>query len=189
MNKLLMVSIAAAVSGMSGLAAAQEVGKVISSTPVTREVAFPQKQCAPDANSRDACRSATTYETRTIGYKVVYEYAGKQHEVQLPFPPGATIELDVTPAGQAMQSQPYSGTATQLSPDVPVERVYVDRVERVYREPVYVDDTAYYPARPYYPGYYASPVYPLLGVALGYSWGYGRGWHGGGGYGWGHHRR
>jgi len=184
MKKHLLISVAAAVSTMSGIAGAQEVGKVISSTPVTREVAIPQKQCAPDANPRDPCRTVTTYETRTIGYKVVYEYAGKQREVQLPFAPGPTIELDVSPAVQSMSS---GAPAAQMTTEIQPERVYV---ERVYREPVYIDDTLYYPARPYYPGYYSSPVYPLLGVALGYSWGYGRGYWGHGGFGWaGHHGR
>lgn len=183
MNKPVLFSIAAAVAAISGTVAAQEVGKVISSTPVTREVAMPQKQCAPDANPRDPCRTVTNYETRTIGYKVVYEYAGRQHEVQLPFPPGPTIELDVTPAVQTMSSPSTVVPAGQISSEVLPERVYVDRV---YREPVYVDDPYYYPARVYYPGYY-SPVYPFLGVALGYSWG--RSWgHGYGGRGWGHHR-
>lgn len=184
MNKQLMISVLATLSGLSGLAVAQEVGKVISSTPVTREVAITQKQCAPDANPRDACRSVTNYETRTIGYKVVYEYAGKQREVQLPFPPGDTIELDVSPAVQTQSSAPYAEST--LAP----ERVYVDRVdriERIYQDPVYYEP--YYPARTYYPGYYASPVYPLLGVALGYTWGASRGGYWGHGRGWSGHYR
>jgi hypothetical protein len=178
MNKKLMVSVLATLSGISGMAAAQEVGRVISSTPVTREVAISQKQCAPDAHPRDACRSVTNYETRTIGYKVVYEYAGKQREVQLPFPPGDTIELEVTPAVQTQSSTP--APEATLAP----ERVYVDQVERIYQDPVYYEP--YYPARTYYPGYYASPVYPLLGVALGYSWGIGHHW--GHRHGWSGHR-
>jgi hypothetical protein len=61
----------------------------------------------------------------------------------------------------------------------------VEPIERVYREPVYVD-RVYYSRPYYYPEYYSSPVYPLLGVALGYSlgvgrWGYGNHWSG-------HHR-
>ncbi len=175
MKKQLVVSVLATLAGFSGLVAAQEVGRVISSTPVTRDVAITQKQCAPDANPRDACRSVTNYETRTIGYKVVYEYAGKQREVQLPFPPGETIELDVTPAVQTQSSIPVP--AATLAP----ERVYVDRVvERVYDDSDYYG--AYYPVRTYYPGY-VSPIYPLLGIGLAYSWGrgswgYRHGWSG-----------
>ncbi len=185
MNKQLLVSVLATLSGFSGAVAAQEVGKVISSTPVTREVAISQKQCAPDAHPRDACRSVTNYETRTIGYKVVYEYAGKQREVQLPFPPGDTIELDVTPA------VPTQSAAASIEETFAPERVYVDRVDRVV-ERVY-DQTDYYepvyPARTYYsPGYYTSPIYPLLGVALGYSWGSRHHGHWGHRHGWSGHR-
>ena len=85
----------------------------------------------------------------------------RQLTVQLPFPAGPAIELAVTPATQTLSNAPAQ------DPGVAPERVYVDRV---YREPVYVEP-AYYFAQPcYYPGYYASPIYPFLGVALGYTW-------------------
>lgn len=204
MNKLLLASAIAAFSGLSGLAVAQEVGKVISSTPVLKRVTEPRSNCGAAGDVQQRCRTETVSEDRTIGYKVVYEYAGKQHTVQLPFPPGATIELEVTPAAQTLSRASSRGAASAP------QRVYVERdVERSYREPIYSEpaysESDYYPSQPYYssraydypstynysrsydypgsyyyPRSYASPIYPLLGVALGYSWGVGRG-----GY-WGH---
>ena len=211
MNKLLIASALAAFTGLSGLAAAQEVGKVISSTPALKRVTEPRSNCGTAADVR-RCRTEMVSEDRNIGYKVVYEYAGKQHTVQLPFPPGATIELEVTPAAQTLSRS--SSREAAFAP----ERVYVERdVERGYREPVY-SEPAYlepgyslqpyynsrtydypstynyarsydYPGAYYYPQSYASPIYPLLGVALGYTWGVGRGGygvHGGHRGNWGH---
>ena len=43
------------------------------------------------------CTTQTVYENRLIGYNVLYEYAGKQYNVQLPQDPGPTILLQVTP--------------------------------------------------------------------------------------------
>ncbi len=43
------------------------------------------------------CSTQNFYESRTIGYNVVYEYAGKQYSVQLPNDPGPSIRLQITP--------------------------------------------------------------------------------------------
>ena len=92
MKKLLLIS---GLALASGLVWAEEVGKVLSSTPVTRDVGVSQKQCAPDASPRDACRSVTNVESRTIGYKVVYEYAGKQFTTRLDRDPGRFLRVRV----------------------------------------------------------------------------------------------
>ncbi len=206
MKKLLLVS---GLMMVSGFAAAQEVGRVISSTPVNREVGVQQRQCAPNAGPRDACRSVTNVETRTIGYKVVYEYAGKQYTTQLTEDPGATVNLQITPATAAR-------TATRTSPSPVTETIYEERwdadrdrayrvvrstdgwdadrdrgysntvsvepryVERVYSAPSYYAPRSYY--APSYYGYYDA--LPLLGLSIGLS----RGFRGGGYYGYrGHH--
>ena len=182
------IPLLAAVSTVfSGFAIAQEVGKVISSTPVLKRVTEPRSTCSNDADGRQRCRTEMIAEDRNIGYKVVYEFAGRQHTVQLPFPPGPTIELDVTPT--ALSATPASSANSAPTPTyTSSERVLVEPIERVYREPAYVD-RGYY-SRPYpnyypnyYSDYYASPVYPLLGVALGYTlgvrnWGYRHHWSG-----------
>ena len=208
MKRLLLVS---GLVMVSGFAAAQELGKVISSTPVTREVGVQQKQCAPDASPRDPCRSVTNFETRTIGYKVVYEYAGKQYTTQLADDPGATVSLQITPA---VAARPVAGAstargaagATNAEPiyeerwdadrdrgyrvvrstegiDADRDRVYTETVttEPRYIERVYVGP-GYYAPRPYYDSYY--PGYygaPYLPL-LGLSIGLSRGFRGYGGY-------
>jgi hypothetical protein len=171
MKKLLMVSALMAGSALlPGLVAAQEVGKVISSTPVLKRVTEPRKVCTTDADGRQNCRTESVSEDRNIGYKVVYEYAGKQHTVQLPYAPGATIPLDVRVAVQG---------ASTASP-APVSTVYSSEpavVETVVRERVYVDSPYYY-SGPYYRGYY-DPWYPFIGFGLGYTIGhFSHGWRG-----------
>ena len=205
MKKRLLVSGLALASGFAG---AQEVAKVISSTPVTRDVGVQQQQCAPDANPRDACRSVTNFEKRTIGYKVVYEYAGKQYTTQLAEDPGATVNLQITPAVTARPSagsrpvitesiyeerwdadrdRPYRIVRSSEGYDADRDRAYSETVsvapryvERVYVEP------SYYAPRPYtypsYYGYYGAPYLPLLGLSIGLSRGYG-GYYGHRGFG------
>ncbi len=172
MNKLLIVSVVAALSGLSGLVAAQEVGKVISSTPVLKRVTEPRSTCVADANGQQRCRTEMVTEDRNIGYKVVYEYAGKQHTVQLPFPPGATIELEVTPAVRVPSSGAPSGDPALAAEPAYAEPGYRDTA---YPDPVYYSSQPYYDPGayyyPYYPRSYASPFYPLLGVTLGHTWG------------------
>lgn len=153
----------------SGAVAAQTVGKVISSTPVVSQVSEPRNICVTPKGGQQTCYTETTTESRTVGYKVVYEYAGRRHETQLAHAPGQTIELEVSHsipgATRIAHSQPvYSAPAP-----APVI------VERVVREPVYVERRNV-PAPVYYADYY-NPVVPLLGLALGYTAGYySRGW-------------
>jgi uncharacterized protein YcfJ len=138
--------------------AAQEVGTVVSSTPVVQQVAVPHQVCgqgyAPvqgptsgggallgaiagaaigstigggvgqaaaigigavaggavgnnieaNNNARYAavptCTTQMSYENRTVGYNVTYEYNGRQYQAQLPSDPGPTIRLRVTPVGE-----------------------------------------------------------------------------------------
>jgi len=162
MKKLLLVSALATASGlMSGWVAAQEVGKVLSSTPVLNKVTEPRSTCTNDAAGVQHCRTEMVTEDRNIGYKVVYEYAGRQHTVQLPFPPGATIPLEVNISVRG--AAPAPGVLAYSSDPEVVERVVRDRV---YVEWPYYDGS-YYPG-PYYAGYY-NPWYPLLGMGLGYT--------------------
>lgn len=214
MKKRLLVSGFVFVSGFAGFAVAQEVGRVISSTPVTREVGVPQQQCAPDASPRDACRSVTNFETRTIGYKVVYEYAGKQYTTQLPEDPGATVNLQIAPAvtSQSATRAPSAPAAANTGPvyeerwdadrdrpyrvirstegfDADRDRTYTETVtvEPRYVERVYIEP-GYYPgpySYPSYYGYYGAPILPILGLSIGFSRGF-RGY--GGYYGHGGHR-
>ena len=188
-----------------GIATAQEVGRVISSTPVTRDAGAQQKQ--------------------TIGYKVVYEYAGKQYTTQMAEDPGATVSLQISPAVPARPAaRPTVAPVTASGESIYEERWDADRdrpyrvvrstegwdadrdrgysttissepryVERVYVEPTYYSPGPYYyPANYGYYGYYGSPYWPLAGLSIGLASGY-RGYGGGyyryGGHGhYGNHR-
>jgi uncharacterized protein YcfJ len=99
------------------------------------------------------CGTQNVYENRTVGYNVVYEYAGKQYNVQLPQDPGPTIPLQVSPAVQSM----------------PVNQQPVMQTEGVYAPPVIAPVQApvgWYQATPY-----ARPYVMPIGVSLnlGYS--------------------
>jgi hypothetical protein len=174
MKKLLWISALAAAAGlMPGLAAAQEVGKVLSSTPVYKKVTEPRANCVNDADGRQQCRTEMVTEDRQIGFRVVYEYAGRQHEVQLPFAPGATIPLEVNVSVQGAMPSP---SIPSYAP-APVYTAEPQVIERVVRDRVYVESPYYY--GPYYPAYY-NPLYPVLGIGLGYTFGYySHGWRGG----------
>jgi len=54
---------------------------------------------SPNAQLQDIqrCTTQTFFETRTVAYRVEYEYAGKQYSVQMPHDPGSTIRLQITP--------------------------------------------------------------------------------------------
>ena len=132
MENMKKILLASGLMMVSGFAAAEEVGKVISSTPVTREV-VQQKQCAPDAGPRDACRSVTKAARQTVGYKVVYEYAGKRYTTQMAENPGATVNLQITPSAATRATNQSSATAVVATEPIYEDRWDADR-DRPYRE-------------------------------------------------------
>jgi uncharacterized protein YcfJ len=174
----------------SGLACAQEVGQVISRTPVYQQVVVPQQTCQqvtplPAANSGGGavlgavvgglignvlggegsrgiatmagviggavvgdraesdknnqpvttCSTQNTVENRLIGYNVVYEYAGKTYNVQLPQDPGPTLAIQVTPA---IQPLPVPASPAPAAPVVTAPVVYTQP------SVVYVSPPPYY---------------------------------------------
>ena len=64
---------------------------------------------APLAQTQDVqrCTTQNFYENRTVGYNVVYEFAGKQYSVQLPSDPGPTIALQITPVISGTKAPAY----------------------------------------------------------------------------------
>ncbi len=161
MKKLFLLSAALIASGV---ALAQEQGRVISSSPVIQQVSVPRQVCTteqvtvqqqksgagaivgaiaggamgnavgggsgkaaatvlgliggaalgdaieggPAAQTQNVqrCRMQTFYENRTVAYNVTYEYAGKQYSVQMPYDPGPTIPLQITPVVSNPQMAP-----------------------------------------------------------------------------------
>ena len=153
---------------------AQDVGRVISSTPIIQQVAVPHRVCnteqisyqqpssgagailgalagAAIGNSvggRGAERAAATaigmvggavigdrvegpgaervqnverctvqnfMENRTSGYQVVYEFGGKQYNVQMAQDPGPSIALQVAPASGLLAQSPAPTTVISSS--------------------------------------------------------------------------
>jgi uncharacterized protein YcfJ len=204
-------------------ASAQEVGHVISSTPVVQQVAVPHQVCGQtivqgqpqttgtggligglagagigstigrgagtgaavlggaligalvgnsvEANNARAaqavptCTTQMTYENRTVGYDVTYEYAGRQFTTRMAQDPGPTLALQVGPAAGTgpVTAPPVQQAATTVAPQAVA--VAPAPVVAYPAYPVYA-----YPAYPVY-----RPYYPV-GVSLGFVFG-GRHWH------------
>ena len=208
----------------AGLSTAQEMGQVISATPIVQQVTVPQQSCYEEtvmpaqrastgggailgavvggligsalgsgSSGRTAaamagafggaivgdqaenrqpaypqqvqrCQTQNTYENRTMGYTVVYEYAGRQYTTQTATPPGTHIPVQVTPVGGNMPyGSPYPPHPAMGAP-----------VGVVTAPPVAYAPQPVSPAYPAYPAYrpmvvqpaYAYPVAPV-GVSLG----------------------
>jgi uncharacterized protein YcfJ len=227
----------AGVGAVTG-AGAQELGRVISSTPVVQQVATQRQVCDQPAVVQPpssgggaligavvggllgntighgggravatgvgvvtgaavgdqierrpyqyppACSTQTTYENRTVGYDVQYEYAGRQYATRLPYDPGQTIRLQVSPApdtsGQGVappvsQAAPVSQPAAVSQAPVPQEPQGV-----ILREVPVVAYPSYgygYPAYGY-PAYYPAPAYPRYYPPVSLSLGFGYVSHG-----------
>jgi hypothetical protein len=50
-----------------------------------------------EVHNVQTCSTQNFYENRTVAYNVVYEFNGKQYNVQMPQDPGPTVRLQVTP--------------------------------------------------------------------------------------------
>lgn len=234
---VLFSAMGALASSFATLAAAEEVGRVISSTPVMQQVAVPRQVCSTQpmvmqqpssgggavvgaivggllgntighgmgraaatgvgviagaavgdsiegrnsyAQPVQQCSTQTYYENRTVGYNVQYEYAGKQYGVQLPYDPGPTIRLQLTPvgAGSALPDT-ADGPPVIVAPPMaqgegvgqPVARIIAAAPTMYpgYDSPSYYSPTYHSPA--YYQPYYRAPaLYPPIGVSLNFGY-------------------
>lgn len=123
------------------------------------------------------CSTQTFYENRTVGYNVTYEYAGRQYQAQLPYDPGPTIRLQVTPlapgrpAGPPPMSQPYGPAPVTAPPMGAVPQVMV--APESMGTPEVLEPTAVVvPAPMVAPVYYARPGYYTPPVSLSFGFGY-----------------
>lgn len=185
----------------SSLGFAQEVGRVISSTPILEQVGVPRNVCTTeqlqvqgrnsgagavmgaiaggavgnaigDGSGRavatmvglmggailgdrieggsatqlqnvQRCGTQTHYENRTVGYNVVYDYAGQRYQTQMPNDPGPTLRLNINPMGGYMA--PAAPTRTVVydapvrivrhAPVVVVPSAHLQYTNRVWRQP------------------------------------------------------
>lgn len=76
-------------------------------------------QPAPRMQEQTVCTNQTVYESRTVGYDVTYEYAGRQYRVQTPQDPGPTLRVQVSPLVPPMQATSPTGL-TPVPPPAPV---------------------------------------------------------------------
>jgi hypothetical protein len=60
----------------------------------------------PTAVPVQRCQTVSGYENRTIGYDVVYEYAGRRYTTRTARDPGPEIEIDVRPVGAVAEAAP-----------------------------------------------------------------------------------
>ena len=123
----------------SGRAAATAIG-VLGGAVVGNQI---EGNGQPQYQNVQRCTTETYYENRTVGYDVVYEYAGRQYTTRTQNDPGRWIPVSVQPAATSYSSQP--GVVTSTYPAQPV-----------YQQPTYVSPPVTvieygYDSRPYYP--------------------------------------
>lgn len=114
-----------AIGGGSGRAAATAIG-VIGGALLGNEVEGPG---TPRYDNVQHCVTETRYENRTVGYDVIYEYAGRQYSTRTTSDPGAWIALTVQPAanvqGRIYSSQPNTYAQPGVISTRPVQPSYV----------------------------------------------------------------
>ncbi len=147
-----------AVGNGSGRAAATMIG-IVGGAILGNNIEGGQ----PQANTQNVqrCTTQTFYENRASGYNVVYEFNGKQYQVQLPQDPGPFVSLQVTPVGGAPAApvQPAPAVVRPIS-QAPVftqpvivesSTVYVQHPQVAYVRPapVVIQAPAYIYARPH----------------------------------------
>ena len=204
--------------GLSFSAQAQEVGNVLSRTPVYQQVSVPRQVCtqtqvsvpgqtsgagalmgavaggaignavgkgegralatmigviggalagdkvegpqAAQTQTQQTCTTQQVYENRLVGYNVVYEFAGKQYNVQLPKDPGPTIKLQITPISAAPLDAP--GNQATVMAEAPNTPIVTQQIYTTAPQTVFVRDTF---ARPY--GYSPYPVFTHVNLDIG----------------------
>ena len=147
-----------AIGGGSGRAAATAIG-ALGGAVLGNQIEGGQ----PQYQNVQRCTTETYYENRTMGYDVVYEYAGRQYTTRTQTDPGRWIPVSVQPAGQSYSTQPdpYAAQGVYSQPGV-VASPYPPAP--VYQPPTYVTPPVTvieygYDSRPYYPRHHRNPYW------------------------------
>ena len=90
----------------------------------------------PVAGSTLHCSVQHTTQNRIVGYQVVYTYAGKQYQAQLPYDPGSTLALQITPVGASPTSAATAPAVVYTAPATVI--MAPARPISTYRPPVVV---------------------------------------------------
>ena len=126
------------------------------------------------------CRTVSSYESRVVGYDVVYEYRGQRYTTRTASDPGPRLAIDARPSGGAAYDDGAARGGYGAVPPAYGEPSYEQGPPASYYgpgpAPLYAPAPGYYPAPAYYYGppraYYPAPV-----VSIGFGPGY---------YGWRH---
>jgi hypothetical protein len=87
---------------------------------------------AAQTQTQQTCTTQQVYENRLMGYNVVYEFAGKQYNVQLPKDPGPTIKLQITPISAAPLETPGpEATVMAESSSIVTPQIYTAETQTV----------------------------------------------------------
>jgi uncharacterized protein YcfJ len=133
------------IGGGSGRAAATALG-IVGGALVGNQV---EGAGQPRYENVQRCHNETYYESRTVGYNVVYEFAGRQYSTQTSHDPGRWIAVNVQPASQ------YGNTYNTYNNAYPAQPGVVQTYPAQPPAPVYVNPPTtieynYYNGRPYY---------------------------------------
>jgi hypothetical protein len=168
----------------------------------------PSSQSARQVQARVTSVNQVTESNGSAVYNVTYEYDGRSYSMRTPTYPGPTVPVEVNaygvatmPVGETASNVMSTGTADDRSPwdrVVPEQGVVVSNgpapaPATYYAAPVYAQPPVYAapvyvnPGYGYYGGYgygYGSPFYSPIGLSLnlGYSRGWGGGYHRHGGW-------
>ncbi len=138
-------AIGAVAGGIVGNAASHGSGAATVLGAIGGAVIGDRIEDNPPTELRDVQRCSTQnfYENRTVAYDVEYEYADKRYKVQLPYDPGQTIALRVSPADLGEPGAP---------PPQPILTVPSEPTRVVVVSPpvYYVRPFPYYSYHPYY---------------------------------------
>lgn len=96
-----------AIGGGSGRAAATALG-VIGGALLGDQVEGQGRP--PHYQDVQRCTTETFYENRTVGYNVVYEYAGRQYTTRTERDPGGWLPISVQPVADQRHGRVYSTT-------------------------------------------------------------------------------
>lgn len=94
-----------AIGGGSGRAAATALG-VIGGAFLGNQVEGQGRP--PQYQDVQRCTTETFYENRTVGYNVVYEYAGRQYSARTERDPGGWLPVSVQPVADQRHGRVYS---------------------------------------------------------------------------------
>lgn len=129
----------------SGRAAATAIG-ILGGAVLGNQIEGGQ----PEYQTVQRCSTQTYYENRTMGYDVVYEYAGQRYTTRTQSDPGPWIPVNVQPAAQGVYSQPGVVTSTYQPAPVYQAPAYVS-------PPVTVIEYGY--DRPYHHHHHRNPYW------------------------------